>query len=195
MMNNIKKNFNKDIQNSLKIKKDLIKKIHIINKMIKIIVEHLNKSGKILICGNGGSAADAQHLAAELMVRFRQKVKRKPYPAISLVQDTSTITACSNDINFNYLFSRNLEALGSKNDILIVISTSGNSKNIVNVLKKAKKMKIFSIGFLGKNGGESKKFCDLPIIVNSNNTARIQEAHIFLGHFIIENVENKLMSL
>ena len=142
-----------------------------------------------MLCGNGGSAADAQHLAAEFLIRLRPNINRKPIPAITLAQDTSTITACGNDYSYDILFSRCLEALGKKQDILIIISTSGNSRNIVNVLKQAKKMNIFTIGFLGNNGGKSKKICDLPLIVNSKNTARIQESHIFLGHYIFEQVE------
>ena len=146
-----------------------------------------------MLCGNGGSAADAQHLAAEFIVRLKPKFNRKPIAAISLAQDTSTITACGNDFNFDVQFSRSLEALGKKEDILIVISTSGNSKNIINVLKTAKKMKISSVGFLGNKGGKAKKLCNIPLVVNSNNTARIQEAHIFLGHFIFETVESSLL--
>ena len=107
--------------------------------------------------------------------------------------DPSTLTACSNDYSYNEVFSRPLSALGQKGDILIVISTSGESKNIIKALQTAKKMKIFTIGFLGKNGGKAKKFCDLPIIVRSKITARIQEAHIFLGHYILEEVENSLI--
>ena len=98
-----------------------------------------------------------------------------------------------NDYSFNYLFSRNLRALYKKNDILVVISTSGNSPNIINVLKEAKKLGIFTIGFLGSKGGHAKKYCKLPLIVNSNNVARIQEAHIFLGHFILQQVENMII--
>jgi D-sedoheptulose 7-phosphate isomerase len=146
-----------------------------------------------LLCGNGGSAADAQHLAAEFLVRLRPEVNRKPFSALSLALDTSTITACGNDYNFNLIFSRNLEALGCNKDILIVISTSGNSKNIIEVLKAAKKKKIYSIGFLGSEGGNAKKNCNLPLIVKSSNTATIQECHIFLGHYILENVEKKLL--
>ena len=124
---------------------------------------------------------------------LKPKFNRKPIAAISLAQDTSTITACGNDYSFDIQFSRSLEALGKKNDILIAISTSGNSKNIINVLKTAKKMKIFSIGFLGNRGGKSKNLCDIPLVVNSNNTARIQETHIFLGHFIFESVETRII--
>ena len=127
-----------------------------------MITQKLNRGGKIMLCGNGGSAADAQHLAAEFIVRLKPKFNRKPIAAISLAQDTSTITACGNDFNFDVQFSRSLEALGKKEDILIVISTSGNSKNIINVLKTAKKMKISSVGFLG-NKGEKQKNVQYPL--------------------------------
>ena len=121
------------------------------------ILNTLIKKKKVFICGNGGSAADAQHLAAEFLVRLRPNVNRRPFPIISLAQDTSTITACANDFSFEKLFSRNLEALYSPGDILITISTSGNSKNIIDVLKFAKKNKIYSISLLGNNGGNAKK--------------------------------------
>lgn len=174
-------------------KKKLIKLEQNINETIKIIYKSLQKKGKILFCGNGGSAADAQHLAAELLIRLRPKVNRNSIPAISLCMDTSTLTACGNDYSYDYIFSRPFNALANKDDILIVISTSGNSKNIINVLKTAKKKRIKSIGFLGSNGGAARKYCDIKLIVDSNNVARIQESHIFLGHFILESVENLLL--
>tara|TARA_B100001564_G_C20634667_1_gene669093 strand:- start:1220 stop:1816 length:597 start_codon:yes stop_codon:yes gene_type:complete len=163
-----------------------------INKAISQIYSSIKKGGKLMICGNGGSAADAQHLAAELLVRLIPKNNRKPIPAISLLQDSSTFTACGNDYNFNEIFRRNFIALYKKDDVLLIISTSGNSKNVINVLKESKKRKIKSIGLLGSNGGLAKKYCDISLIVPSSKTARIQEAHIFLGHFILENVEKKL---
>ena len=165
-------------KNILKISKDIIDIIQNIKKKLK-------KGGKILLCGNGGSAADAQHLAAEFIVRLRPHINRNPIPALTLAQDTSTLTACGNDYSFDDIFLRPFKAIVKKNDILICISTSGNSKNILNVLKEAKKMKIYSVGFLGKGGGKAKKMCDKPLVVNSNNTARIQECHIFLGHFVM----------
>ena len=160
---------------------------------INKIYSSINTGGKILLCGNGGSAADAQHLAAEFLVRLRPHINRKAFPALSLAMDTSTITACANDYSFKYLFSRNLDAIGSTKDILIVISTSGNSSNILEALKSAKKKKIFSIAFLGNNGGKAKKISDLNLIVPSKTTARIQECHIFLGHLIFEAVEDLIL--
>ena len=160
-------------------------------------VNHITTSilsgGKILLCGNGGSAADAQHLAAEFLVRLRPNINRNPIPALSLAMDTSTITACSNDYSFKYLFSRNLEAIANNKDILIVISTSGNSQNILEVLKKAKSKKIFSIAMLGNNGGKAKYLSDLNLIVPSKTTARIQESHIFIGHILFKAVEDNIL--
>ena len=190
-----KKNFNLKKNRLIEALKILNNDIISIDDIIDNIVHHISIRGKILLCGNGGSAADAQHLAAEFLVRLRPHVDRKPIAAISLAMDTSTITACGNDYSFDKLFSRNLEALSAKNDILIVISTSGNSKNILNVLKTAKKLKIFSIGLLGNNGGHAKKLCNKSIVVKSKNTATIQESQIFLGHYIFEEVEKKLLKI
>lgn len=189
--------FKNEIINIIEYKKNLLNKIKLFDKDIlkisKLITSKIKKGGTLFICGNGGSAADAQHLAAEMLVRLRPNVNRRPLPAISLAQDTSTITACGNDYDFNQIFTRNLEALGTNKDILLAISTSGNSSNIINVLKFAKKKKISSVGLLGNGGGKSKKYCQLNIIVPSKITARIQEIHIFLGHLILEQVENLLI--
>ena len=181
-LNEVSKNF----QKLYFLENEVNKAIHLINKTV-------SKGGKILICGNGGSAADAQHLSAEFLVRLRPKINRKPIAAITLALDTSTITACGNDYNFNLIFSRNFEALVKKNDLLICLSTSGNSKNIINVLKKAKKLKIEAINFLGFKGGEAKKYSKNNLIVPFNNTARIQEMHIMLGHYIFEKVEDLIL--
>jgi D-sedoheptulose 7-phosphate isomerase len=161
-----------------------------IEKAIKIIHKKIKLGGKLMLCGNGGSAADAQHLSAEYLVRLRPNVNRKPIPAISLAQDTSTLTACGNDYDFSDVFRRPFQALAKKNDVLIAITTSGNSLNVIKVLKDAHSKKITTIGFLGGSGGKCKKFCDIKLIVPSKSTARIQECHIFLGHFIFEQVEN-----
>lgn len=181
------------IQDSINTKKKLLDQSINISKAIKLIFFSLKKGNKIMLCGNGGSAADAQHLAAEFLVRLRPHINREPFAAISLATDISTITACGNDFNFNNIFERTFRGLHKKGDILIVISTSGNSKNIINVLKLAKEKKVKTIGFLGNNGGKCKNNCDIPIIVKSKITARIQETQIFLGHFIFEHVENLLI--
>jgi D-sedoheptulose 7-phosphate isomerase len=189
----ITKDLNKNINDKIFLERKIINLSKEINKSINKIYKTINKGGKIFICGNGGSAADAQHLSAEFLVRLRPKVNRRPLPVVSLALDTSTITACGNDLGFDKLFARNSEALGSKKDLLIAISTSGNSKNILNVLQSAKKKKIYSICFLGNKGGLAKKKSNLNLIVPSSNTARIQEVHIFLGHFIFEHVESLIL--
>ena len=189
----INKELKEYLDNSIKVKKTLFKNFKEIKNSINFITRSIHSGGKVLIAGNGGSAADAQHLVAEFLVRLQSKVNRKGIAAITLAQDSSTITACSNDYNFELLFARNLETLGSKKDILIVISTSGNSQNIYEVLKVAKKMKIFSIGFFGNKGGKCQKLTNIPIIVDSRITSHIQEAHITLGHFIFMNVEKKII--
>ena len=183
----------KAIRDSVIIKKSLIKLNKDIYRSIDLICSTLMSGNKIYICGNGGSAADAQHHAAEFLIRLRPKINRKPYPVIALAQDTSTITACGNDLGFDNLFKRNLEALASRNDLLIVFSTSGNSRNILKVIKYAKLKKIKVLSFLGNKGGKCKGLSDLELIVKDKNTARIQESHIFLGHFIFENVEDILI--
>lgn len=176
---------------------NLHKKIIKLEKKIDLAIEKIYASiysgNKIMLCGNGGSAADAQHLAAEFLIRLRPNINRPAYPVISLAQDTSTITACGNDLGYDQIFSRTLSALGKQGDILIAISTSGNSENIINAIRKAKTKNIYTVGLLGNNGGRAKKYLDLNIIVPSKITARIQEAHIFLGHYIFESVENLLL--
>jgi len=194
MKNDKKNSLQKAIKDSIKAKNSLLKFENKINTAIDNIYSKLSVGGKVFLCGNGGSAADAQHLAAEFLVRLRPNVNRDPIAAISLATDVSTITACANDYSFNDLFSRNLEALGCAKDILIAISTSGNSKNILNVLKTSKKKNIFSIAFLGNNGGKATKQANISLIVKSKITARIQETHILLGHYIFEKVEKKLLA-
>ncbi len=186
-----KLNFKKNLLESIELKKNLLNLDNLINKIAREIYKKINRGGKVFLCGNGGSAADAQHLSAEFLVRLRPNINRKPIPAINLCLDTSTITACSNDYSFEKIFSRNLEALGSKKDILIAISTSGRSKNILEVLKTAKKKKIKTIGFFSIK--KKSKIADIEINVPSTNVARIQETHIFLGHTIFEIVEDMLL--
>jgi|TARA_B110000858_G_scaffold196376_1_gene255038 D-sedoheptulose 7-phosphate isomerase len=191
--NSLKIRLKKAALESSILKKNLIKKDFLINKAVFLLSNALKSGNKIMICGNGGSAADAQHLSAEFLVRLKPGINRKPFPVMSLAMDTSTLTACGNDYNFNKIFERNLDAFGSSGDILLAISTSGNSTNVINAIKLAKRRKIKTIGFLGFNGGKAKKILDLAITVNNKNVARIQEAHIFLGHFIFEEVESLLI--
>ena len=191
MKNNI--DLENSILESINLQKKLIDKKKEIVESINLIYKTINLGGKIFLCGNGGSAADAQHLAAELVVRLRPNINRRGLPAIALSADTSYITACGNDYGFKNIFSRGLQALSKKNDLLIVISTSGKSENIIEAHKYSKN-KIKSIGLLGKGGGRAKNLCDTKIIIPSNSTARIQEMHIFLGHFIFR-VENLIFNI
>ncbi|MBA2853101.1 D-sedoheptulose 7-phosphate isomerase [Methanococcus maripaludis] len=158
---------------------------------INIITNALKNGNKILICGNGGSAADSQHFAAEIVGRY--KLERKGYPAIALSTDTSILTAIGNDYGFEKIFERQIEALGNNGDILIGISTSGNSENVINAVKIAKNMGIYTIGLLGKEGGKLNNLVDLSLLVPSNNTPRVQECHLTIYHVICEEVEKKLM--
>lgn len=152
----------------------------------------LKGGGRLLLCGNGGSAADAQHIAAELVVRLRGENDRPAIAAQALTVDTSILTAGGNDYGFNFVFSRQIEALGQRGDTLIAISTSGNSPNIIEAVNMAHEKGLYAIGLLGAGGGKLKKLVDLPIIVPSADTARIQEAHILIGHFLCEYLESKL---
>lgn len=181
------------VNKSIVIKKNLLKLENNINLIINKIYKTIKNGNKVFICGNGGSASDAEHLSTEFLVRLRPKINRKGFPIINLGMNVPTITACGNDYSFNKIFSRSLEAIGKQGDALIVISTSGKSKNIIEVLKMADKLGIYKIGFLGSGGGESKKRTDINLIVPSNVTARVQECHIFLGHYILEKTENLLL--
>tara|TARA_Y100000022_G_C13140787_1_gene324836 strand:+ start:40 stop:651 length:612 start_codon:yes stop_codon:yes gene_type:complete len=158
-----------------------------------IIADSISGGGKLLLCGNGGSAADAQHLAAEFLVRLTSDVNRESIPALSLAQDTSTLTACINDYGSDDIFKRVFSALSSKGDTLLAITTSGNSKNIIETLKEAKARKIFCLGFLGNGGGEALSYCDLAFVVPSSVTARIQECHITAGHALLQYIEDSLL--
>ena len=154
-----------------------------------IATETLKTEHKILLCGNGGSAADAQHIAAELTGRY--KCERKGLPAIALTTDTSALTAIGNDYGYEFVFSRQVEALASKGDLLIGISTSGNSQNVINALKKAKEIGCRTVGLSGKGGGKMSEYCDLNIVIPSDDTARIQEMHIMIGHILCQLIDNE----
>ena len=150
----------------------------------------LEAGGKLMLMGNGGSAGDAQHIAAELVGRFKKE--RKAMPALALTVDTSSLTAIGNDYGFDTIFERQVEALANKNDAVIGISTSGNSENIIRAVNKANSIGAFTIGLLGNDGGKLKDAVNLPIIIPSNDTARIQEVHITIGHIICEIIEEDL---
>ena len=183
------------------IKKNFSDHLDVINKVLasdastikllgELLANCLEKNGTIFWCGNGGSASDSQHLAAELVGRFRND--RRALKSIALTTDTSILTSVGNDYGFDQIFSRQLQALGSPEDILIGISTSGNSRNILNAFKVASDLGITSIALTGKDGGIANKISDYSIIVNSESTARIQEAHILIGHILCEIIEEQL---
>lgn len=164
------------------------------SKAVDLIVASYRNRGKVLLCGNGGSAADAQHLAAEFVVRLSHDIQRPGLPAIALTTDTSILTAGGNDIGFTNIFARQVEALGHPEDVLIIISTSGKSENIIRCLEMAGSKNIKSIGLLGAGGGQAAELVDIPVIVPSENTQRIQEVHITIGHILIELIERDLFS-
>jgi D-sedoheptulose 7-phosphate isomerase len=163
-------------------------------KAANILSEVYRNGNKLLLCGNGGSAADCQHIATELMIRLSHHIQRPALPAIALTTDTSNLTAGGNDIGFENVFARNVEGLGNKGDALIAISTSGNSGNIIKAVEMAHKKGMKVIGLLGGEGGKLKPIVDLPIVIPSSNVQRIQEGHITVAHIICELVEDELYS-
>ena len=177
MSEGIKNKIVQTFQGSISVKQQIIDNglYEVLIEAGDIITESISNGGKLLLCGNGGSAADAQHLAAEFLVRLTSDVNRQSIPALSLVQDTSTLTACINDYGPDDIFKRVFSSLSSTDDILLAISTSGNSKNIIETLKLARERGIFSLGFLGNGGGEALSYCDLAFVAPSKITARIQE--------------------
>jgi len=163
---------------------------HQISKSAKMISKSLKNNGLVIWCGNGGSASDSMHISAELLGRFKKN--RKSLRSISLAGDSTSITCISNDFGYENLFSRQLEGLAGKNDILISLTTSGNSANIINAIKKAKELNLKTILMSGKSGGKCLGLADLELIVPSITTARIQEMHMLIGHTICELIEQDL---
>jgi D-sedoheptulose 7-phosphate isomerase len=161
--------------------------------MAERITVSLRGGGKLMLCGNGGSAADAQHLAAELLVRLRPAVNRSPMAALALALDPSSLTACGNDYSFEQYFARMVEGLGRPGDVVLGISTSGKSGNVIAALEQARAMDIATLGFLGAGGGPAQAACDLALVVPSDETGRIQEAHITAGHALMELVEDAML--
>ena len=161
-----------------------------IEQAANLIIDCLKNNNKIILCGNGGSASQASHISAEFVGRFKKE--RKALPAVSLTADLSAITAIANDYGYDKIFERQIEALGEEGDVLIALTTSGNSQNIVNAIEKSRLMKIKTIGLLGKNGGKAKSMANIDIIIPSGNTPRIQEAHLTILHIICELVEKRL---
>ncbi|MGD8893829.1 MAG: D-sedoheptulose 7-phosphate isomerase [Desulfobacterales bacterium] len=178
------------LQDSIRVKDRFIKNnISLILKGADLLVNCITSGHKILIFGNGGSAADAQHIAAEFVNRFQ--IERPPLAAIALTTDTSIITSIGNDYHFDEIFSKQINALGKKDDIAVGISTSGNSKNVIQAIHAAGKIGMFTIGLTGR-GGELAQCADLVFAVESDTTARIQETHIILGHILCDLVERIL---
>ena len=195
MSEGIKNKVLKTFEDSIFVKQQIIgnSSYEVLIEAGDIIADSISSGGKLLLCGNGGSAADAQHLAAEFLVRLTSDVNRESIPALSLVQDTSTLTACINDYGSDDIFKRVFSGLSSKGDTLLAITTSGNSKNIIETLKLAKERGIFSLGFLGNGGGEALSYCDLAFVVPSKITGRIQESHITAGHALLQYIEDSLL--
>jgi D-sedoheptulose 7-phosphate isomerase len=182
------------IQESIALHGELLKDASLPGKYAKVVeavFDAFKRGNKVLVAGNGGSAADAQHFAAEFVGKY--KMVRKAMPAISLTVDTSTLTAWSNDNSFDDVFARQMEALGKAGDIFFGISTSGNSKNILAAFAKAKEMKISTVALLGCDGGKTKGIADLEFIIPSKNTPRIQEMHTLILHSIAEEAEKRMV--
>lgn len=179
----------KAIEESISVKKSLQSEIPLIIKSADAIIKSLRNGGKVLFCGNGGSAADSQHLACEFIVKLTHN--RPSLPAIALTTNTSHLTAISNDFSFDDIFSRQIEGLGRKGDVLVAISTSGNSPNILKAVDTAKAIGLYTIGFTGAKGDNFAKKVDIGIKVPSSSTQRIQESHILIGHIICELVETE----
>ena len=164
----------------------------IIEDITNAILNAFKSNNKLLLCGNGGSAADAQHIAAELSGRF--EIDRKPLNAEALHVNSSFVTAVANDYGYEEVYSRTVEAIGKNGDILLALSTSGNSKNIIRAIEKANSLGLITIGFSGNDGGAMQNLCKYNLIIPSDNTARIQEAHILVGHIICKLIEQKMFS-
>ncbi|HTY45587.1 MAG TPA: D-sedoheptulose 7-phosphate isomerase [Patescibacteria group bacterium] len=176
---------------SIRVKEELLRTgLGQIVEIAELAINCLEKGGKMIVFGNGGSASDSQHIAAELVGRFKKD--RAGLPAISLTTNTSILTAVANDYGYEAVFAKQVEALAHKNDIAIGISTSGKAKNVAAAIKQAKKMGLKTVALTGGDGGELAKLADVSLIVPSTVTARIQEAHITVGHIICELVEEEL---
>jgi len=164
----------------------------IMQAMIECIWESMQQGGKLLMCGNGGSAADAQHLVTECMVRL--EVERAPLPALALTTDTSLLTAAGNDHGFETIFARQVAGLGRPGDVLMAISTSGNSLNVVRAVEEAHRRGLHTLGLLGKDGGRLKEMVHIALVVPSSSTQRIQEVHITVGHILCGALERRILS-
>lgn len=197
MKTNIKKFEAKNIlSSSIDVKKEMLNDIHFgkfINQVVELCIHAFKSDGRVFWCGNGGSAADAQHLAAELSGKFY--LDRQPLPSEALHVNSSFLTAVANDFGYSMVFSRMIEAHGRKGDVLICLSTSGNSENILNAISKAVEKGLNVVGMSGKFGGDMKDLCDLIYLVPSQDTPRIQECHLTIGHIICQLIEKEMFAI
>ncbi|MBU2575073.1 MAG: SIS domain-containing protein [Elusimicrobia bacterium] len=168
----------------------VFEKTEFIERLASALITVADRGGKILVCGNGGSAADSQHIAAELVGRFKKE--RRPVAAIALTTDTSVLTSLANDYGFDKVFERQVLALGAKGDAVIGISTSGASPNVANALKKARELGLLTVGLLGSGGGTIKQFCDHALVIEGADTPRVQEMHILAAHIICSLIEDAI---
>jgi D-sedoheptulose 7-phosphate isomerase len=182
----------REIRESIAVQEQLVGSAQLIADAARLIISSMRNGGKLIVFGNGGSAADAQHLSAELVGRYRQD--RKAFPAIALTTDSSALTSISNDYGFDSIFSRQLEGLGTSGDVVVAISTSGNSPNVLQAVATAKKLGIASIGLTGKSGGKLRGSVDVCLSVPSDSTPRIQEAHGLVIHILSGLIENAFTS-
>lgn len=178
------------ISGNIETQETLFEQIPQIKKAVDLITDCVKKKGKIILFGNGGSASDCQHIAAEFLGRYKKN--RPALPAIALPSNMAVITAIANDFGYDNVFSKQLEAFASKKDVVIAISTSGNSKNVIEGIKESRKLGSKVVGLTGNNGGRMKNMCDILINVKSSNTPMIQQAHITIAHIICELVEKEV---
>ncbi|MFC1493284.1 SIS domain-containing protein [candidate division KSB1 bacterium] len=188
------KNLIKDhLSTSAEVKKSMIGQcIEVIEKISLLAADVYKKDGKVMLCGNGGSAADSQHIATELIVRLNSRLDRKALPAMALNTNTSTLTAAGNDYGFDSIFARQVEAFGRSGDLLVGISTSGNSANVIKAVQTAAELGVRTAGFLGGDGGKLKDLVDLALIIPHTDTGMIQEGHITAGHIFCDIIEREL---
>jgi D-sedoheptulose 7-phosphate isomerase len=180
------------VRESIRVKERLLEQLPLLEQMAQILFDCIRGGGKVIFFGNGGSAADAQHLAAELAGRFY--MDRPSLPALSLAANTSTLTAVGNDYGFQFVFSRQLPGIGARGDIAVAISTSGNSANVLEAVKLARRMGMITFGWTGRDGGELAGMVDYALRIDSQDSPRIQEAHILTGHLLCEIVERRLFA-
>lgn len=182
-----------DIEESVRVKRRILEDhLSVLEGIARVLIGALSAGRKVLVCGNGGSAADSQHIAGELVSKFRRE--RRALPSVALTTDTSILTSIGNDFGFEDVFSRQVEALGEEGDVLLAISTSGNSPNVLKALRTAKEMGLITIGFTGEDGGRMRRWVDFCFRVPSASTPRIQESHIAVAHALCELIEQECCS-